>query len=103
MNITTIPHMKPGCQLSIWRGSMHPMMITEIERFCEERCISIGQMMGPLRTKQLSMHRQELYHLLYRKGRWSLTQIGRRLGGRDHSTVLHGIRQHERRLRNGGN
>lgn len=34
--------------------------------------------------------------------RYSLPKIGQHLGGLDHTTVLHGVRQHERRLRDAG-
>lgn len=44
------------------------------------------------RQRKFSHPRQALYFLLRELTSWSLPQIGDRLG-RDHSTVLHGIRQ----------
>lgn len=40
---------------------------------------------------------------LKQEGRWSLPQIGRLLGNRDHTTIIHGVRQHEKRLREAAN
>lgn len=42
--------------------------------------------------------RQEAMHLIYQLDRFSSVDIGGFLGGRDHTTVLYGIREHRRRL-----
>jgi len=50
------------------------------------------------RYKRIVHARQEImYEIAKRKG-WSLPRIGSFLGGRDHTTVLHGIRRHSRIL-----
>lgn len=45
---------------------------------------------------------QGRYHrlcaLLHERG-YSTTQIGRALGGRDHSTIMHAIRMHRKRMK----
>ncbi len=42
----------------------------------------------------------EMYNRLLEDGRhrWTMEQIGARLGGRDHSTVSHGVATHEARI-----
>jgi chromosomal replication initiation ATPase DnaA len=42
--------------------------------------------------------RQEAMWRMRQAGKWSLPQIGRFLGERDHTTVLSGIRAHQKRL-----
>ncbi len=47
--------------------------------------------------REIAWPRQEAMAVLRVRTRLSTTQIGALLGGRDHSTVIHGIRVHERR------
>lgn len=66
--------------------------------------ISIDELRGPARTKEIVEARQAAFYscreVRLENGlpRWSLPQIGRWFGGRDHTTVLHGVRQHKKRL-----
>jgi len=48
------------------------------------------------RKRKYSWPRQEAYFILHRKHGLSLPRTGQ-IMGRDHSTVLHGVRQHEAR------
>jgi len=48
------------------------------------------QLKGPSRDKTVALARQVAMYLLREETSLSLPQIGRLLGGRDHSTVLHG-------------
>jgi chromosomal replication initiator protein len=52
--------------------------------------VGIQQLKGDRRTKTLVIPRQILMHLLRNDLRLSLDEVGRLLGGRDHSTVMHG-------------
>ena len=52
--------------------------------------LTIDELIGPRRVKHLVTARVEAYHLLRREG-YSMPQIGQRMGGRDHTTVLHGL------------
>lgn len=54
------------------------------------------QLIGHSRFKELVLARHEAFYLLQRKG-LSTPQIGR-LMNRDHSTVIHGIREHINRI-----
>lgn len=48
------------------------------------------------RKQPLAARRQDFMRTA-RKAGYSLTEIGRVLGGRDHTTILHGIRSSEKR------
>jgi hypothetical protein len=56
------------------------------------------ELIGRNRDQRIMKARQEAYYLMQRAG-YSLPQIGQFLGGRDHTTVLSGIRRHEKRLK----
>lgn len=64
--------------------------------------IAPADLIGPSRLRPLVRPRQRAM-LLARRIRpdLSLPNLGRRLGGRDHTTVLHGAKRAERRLRDG--
>jgi len=52
--------------------------------------ISTTELLGRSRTKNIALARQVAMYLLMYELEMSPTQIGRLLGGRDHSTVIHG-------------
>ena len=54
------------------------------------------ELAGRSRTKEIVLPRQVAMYLLRAETGASLLEIGNELGGRDHTTVLHGIRQIER-------
>ena len=65
---------------------------------------TVADIQGPVRKRKLVWARQEamwLFHLLERP-KPSLTRIGIWLGGRDHTTVIHGIRAHAERMGRSG-
>lgn len=64
------------------------------------RHFSVGrrELAGRSRTKDIVLPRQVAMYLLRLETDASLVEIGGELGGRDHTTVLHGIRQVERSL-----
>lgn len=70
-----------------------------------ENDLSVKDLVGLGRHRSISSVRQEAMWRAYEErtsdGRrvYSLPQIGAYLGGRDHTTVLHGIRQHEKRMK----
>lgn len=65
-----------------------------------ERHFAVGrrELTGRKRTKEVVLPRQVAMYLLRADTDASLIEIGSDLGGRDHTTVLHGIRQIERQL-----
>jgi chromosomal replication initiation ATPase DnaA len=102
--------------VSLWKGPIPaPVVFTrrikfthgkipgkEAERIvaevAERHGLTAADLKGPSRLKHISHPRQEAMAALYITGRYSLPGIGRFLGGRDHTTVLVGIRKHEARM-----
>ncbi len=60
--------------------------------------VDLLDLMSKRRGRALVAARHEAMYRMRYETTMSLPQIGRRMGGRDHSTVLHGIRSHECRL-----
>lgn len=60
--------------------------------------LSIDDLKGPRRTKQIAPYRQMAYYLSSKMTAMSYPQIGRLIGGRDHSTIIHGCEQCEIRM-----
>ena len=56
------------------------------------------ELSGKSRTKEIVLPRQIAMYLLRAETDASLLEIGGELGGRDHTTVLHGVRQIERSM-----
>jgi len=52
--------------------------------------------LGRYRTAQIVKARHACIYVLRNITLWSLPEIGRRIGGRDHTTVLHALRKFER-------
>ena len=59
--------------------------------------IPIREIMGNRRHRATVLARQEVMYLAKRDTNHSLPVIGRHLGGRDHTTVLHGIRAYAKK------
>lgn len=57
--------------------------------------ITAGELLGQCRVARIARPRQILFWLLRRHAGLSLPAIGRRIGDRDHTTVLHGCRRVE--------
>jgi len=60
--------------------------------------VSLRDIRGHSRTKEIVRPRQVAMYLLREETEASLVEIGQELGGRDHTTVMHGIRKVEREL-----
>ena len=70
--------------------SSHRRIIREV---AEKHGFTYSDIVGPRRMRALIKARQEAYCRVYAECPWmSLPQIGRAFGGRDHSTVIHGLR-----------
>lgn len=70
---------------------------TILEQVSRESDISEQALRGQGRSARLVLERHRFYYLAARHSAASLVGIGRFLGDRDHTTILHGIRQHCRR------
>lgn len=65
---------------------------------CAMHGVTIPEVMGQSRNRQVVACRHEIFYRLSKESGFSLPQIGSRFGGRDHTTVLHGIRKHQERM-----
>jgi chromosomal replication initiator protein len=93
--------------LSLWRGQMLAKVKTAreiIAEVAESHGLTPAHFESPIRTKRVAHARQEAMWACRQvkgrdgKPRYSYPFIGRLLGGRDHTTVLYGERQHAARL-----
>lgn len=60
--------------------------------------LTLGELLSRSRARHIARPRQELMWRMYVAGRASLPRIGQLLGGFDHTTVLHGVREHQKRI-----
>lgn len=64
-----------------------------IVRLIADHCrVSMQELRSARRDRDLSHGRQIGYYLCKRYSRQSLPQIGRLFGGRDHTTIMHGLK-----------
>lgn len=66
-----------------------------IETVAAEHSLSPVVVLSSVRTREAVTARQKGLYLAYRLSGKSLPEIGRRFGGRDHTTVLHAVRKLE--------
>jgi len=69
-----------------------------VKEVCEKHGITMGQMVCRQRSRPLVAARFEAYYRLSNETLLSLPQIGKLMGGKDHTSVMHGIRVHRLRL-----
>lgn len=69
-------------------------LATIINAACRVCDISRDHLLGPRRSRVYSRPRQMVMHIAREKcPHLSLPSIGRLLGGRDHTTIMHGVRK----------
>ncbi len=84
------------CLTDILRASDRKVTIEEIQRkVAEHYTIRLSDMIGPKRVRTIARPRQVAMYLAKQLTTRSLPEIGRRFGGRDHTTIMHGIRKIE--------
>jgi chromosomal replication initiator protein len=87
------------CLVDILRTSDRKITIEEIQRkVAEHYNVRLSDMIGPKRVRTIARPRQVAMYIAKRKTTRSLPEIGRRFGGRDHTTIMHGIRKIEELL-----
>ena len=80
----------------VLRASERKISIEEIQRkVAEHYNIRLSDMIGPKRVRTFTRPRQVAMYLCKQLTSRSLPEIGRRFGGRDHTTVMHGVRRIE--------
>ncbi|WP_172297687.1 chromosomal replication initiator protein DnaA [Pseudoruegeria sp. HB172150] len=84
------------CLADILRASDRKITIEEIQRRVSEHYnIRLSDLIGPRRLRALARPRQVAMYLSKQLTSRSLPEIGRRFGGRDHTTIMHGVRKIE--------
>ena len=84
------------CLADILRASDRKLTIEEIQRKVSEHYnIRLADMIGPKRLRNIARPRQVAMYLAKLLTLRSLPEIGRRFGGRDHTTIMHGVRRIE--------
>lgn len=84
------------CLADILRASDRKVTIEEIQRkVAEHYNIRLSDMIGPKRLRNIARPRQVAMYLAKQLTPRSLPEIGRRFGGRDHTTIMHGVRKIE--------
>jgi chromosomal replication initiator protein len=84
------------CLSDILRASERKITVEEIQRRVSDHYnIRLSDMLGPKRVRSFARPRQVAMYLAKQMTSRSLPEIGRRFGGRDHTTVLHGVKRIE--------
>ena len=84
------------CLADILRASDRKITIEEIQRrVAEHYTMRLSDLVGPKRHRAIARPRQMAMYLAKQLTTASLPEIGRAFGGRDHTTVMHGVRRIE--------
>jgi len=84
------------CLADLLRASDRKVTIDEIMRKVGEHYnLRLSDLLSPRRTRTIARPRQVAMYLAKQMTSRSLPEIGRRFGGRDHTTVLHAVRKIE--------
>ena len=84
------------CLADILKASDRKVTVEEIQRrVAEHYSIRLSDLIGPRRVRSIARPRQVAMYLSKQLTSRSLPEIGRRFGGRDHTTVMHGVRRIE--------
>jgi len=84
------------CLADILRASDRKVSIEDIQRkVAEHYNIRLSDLVGPKRLRTVARPRQMAMYLSKQLTTRSLPEIGRRFGGRDHTTIMHGVKKIE--------
>ena len=84
------------CLSDILRHSDRKITVEEIQRKVSDHYnIRLSDLIGPKRVRTFARPRQVAMYLSKTMTSRSLPEIGRRFGGRDHTTIMHGVRKIE--------
>ncbi|MFC7702630.1 chromosomal replication initiator protein DnaA [Plastorhodobacter daqingensis] len=84
------------CLADILRASDRKVTVEEIQRrVAEHYNIRLSDLIGPKRLRTIARPRQIAMYLAKQLTSRSLPEIGRRFGGRDHTTIMHGVKKVE--------
>ena len=78
------------------RANDRHVTIDDIQkRVCEHYNIKMADLLSPRRARAVARPRQVAMYLAKQLTTRSLPEIGRKFGGRDHTTIMHGVRKIE--------
>ncbi|SFB05633.1 chromosomal replication initiator protein [Poseidonocella pacifica] len=84
------------CLSDVLRASDRKITVEEIQRKVSDHYnIRLSDMLGPKRLRAFARPRQIAMYLSKSMTSRSLPDIGKRFGGRDHTTVMHGVKRIE--------
>lgn len=84
------------CLADVLRASERKITVEEIQRKVSDYYnIRMSDIIGPKRLRSFARPRQVAMYLSKQLTSRSLPEIGRRFGGRDHTTVMHGVKRIE--------
>ncbi len=82
------------CLADVLRTLNRKITIEEIQRkVAEHYNVKLADLIGPKRVRTLARPRQVAMYLSKELTSRSLPDIGRRFGGRDHTTIMHGVKR----------
>jgi len=82
------------CLADVIKSQDRKVSVEEIQRKVSEHyLIRLSDLLGPKRVRTFARPRQVAMYLAKELTNRSLPEIGRRFGGRDHTTVLHGVKR----------
>ncbi|SFD18551.1 chromosomal replication initiator protein DnaA [Tropicimonas isoalkanivorans] len=84
------------CLADVLRASDRKVTVEEIQRKVSEHYnMRLSDMIGPKRHRTIARPRQMAMYLSKKLTSRSLPEIGKRFGGRDHTTVMHAVKRIE--------
>jgi chromosomal replication initiator protein len=84
------------CLTDVLRQSERQTSVDEIQRKVSDHYnIRLSDLVGPKRVRTFARPRQVAMYLCKHLTQRSLPEIGRKFGGRDHTTIMHGIKRIE--------
>ena len=81
-----------------WEGPFARM----VREVAAKHGLTVEELKGPSRKKRVVRPRQEAMYRGVTELKMSYPDVARRLGGRDHTTALHGVEQHRKRMAEAG-
>ncbi len=86
--------------LSIWksfRGPANESWREITRRVAEQHGLTLDDMFSRSRSREIVWPRQQAWAEIYATGRFSYPRIAELFGGFDHTSVMHGLKQHRAR------
>jgi chromosomal replication initiator protein len=82
---------------TVKNGSFYAMRRI-VEEVSEETGVSVKEIVSPCRDHRIIRARQACYYRGYYELKMSCREIGKHFGGKDHTTIAHGIAKHQERI-----